>query len=148
LFKPIGHHLDGDLVWDQVAGIHIAFGQTAQLGLAFQIVPEEISGSRLGQSGCLLEELCLRAFACPWHAEQHNIRSCLGHLGSPGACRSSRVKDEEDRGLHLRPFPCSVSTTSNLAGGSADKSFVVAHHQLGFDLLHGIQHHTDHDEHA
>src|SRR5215203_4627881 len=48
----------------------------------------------------------------------------------------------------VRPFLPRDRPWPRLPDPSSDEAFVVAHHQLGLDLLHRLDHDRDHDEQA
>jgi hypothetical protein len=44
LGQPVLHHRDGDLVGDEVTGVHVGLGLPAQLRLAADVRPEDVAG--------------------------------------------------------------------------------------------------------
>ena len=65
-------------------------------------------------------------------------RICLGALARAG----STDHDEDQWRLRRRPR----AGRPRGSPGSLDEPFVVTHHQLGLELLHGLHDHRDHDE--
>jgi len=69
--QPVLDHRDGDLVRDQVAGVHVLLRLDAEVGALADVGPEDVSRGDLGHGEVRGNELRLRAFPCPGRPDQH-----------------------------------------------------------------------------
>ena len=72
LAEPAAHHRDGDLVGDQVAGVHVGLRLPAQLGLAADVGPEDVTGGDRRHTELARDDLRLGSLAGPRRTEQHD----------------------------------------------------------------------------
>ena len=114
--QPVLDDADDHAVGDQVAGVHVLLGFQAHGGLVLDRVAQDVAGGDVGDA-------------------------VLGHdtAGLGALAGSGRAQQDE---IELRS--CAVPSLSLPA--LLEEALVVAHEQLGFHLLHGVERHTDDDQ--
>ena len=115
----------GQVVWDKVAAIEdtLEFESKGRSGRDFRA--EEVTGRDLGEFEFRSEKRCLGALAGPLRPHQDDMHGTI--LVWPTTAPRHRTDSPGHR--------------------SVDEAFVVAHHQLRFELPHGVDRDTDHDQH-
>lgn len=83
LHSVLGHS-DGDCIRNQVSGVHVGFGLTAELRTLADICPEQITRGDMRDAIDIGEERGLRTLAGTWWSDEDDshqretLRSCLG----------------------------------------------------------------------
>jgi hypothetical protein len=70
-------HTYGNAVWHQFTAIHIALGQGAEFGLAFDVGAENIASTQVNQVVFTDEVFALGAFASAWRSKKYNVQHSL-----------------------------------------------------------------------
>ena len=76
--EAVEQHLDGELVGDEFAALHVALGFLAEFRLVADIFAEHVAGGEVEEAGALGELEGLGAFAGAGGSEQDDVSGCVG----------------------------------------------------------------------
>ena len=133
LADALDDHADDHLVGDELAGVHVALGLAAQLGLL----------RRPARAAC-------RRSRCAAAPKSSRRRSACVPLPAPGG--PSRIRFSSDKTEAAYPLGA-ASPLRRLPAGARPRArrllqeaLVAAHHQLRLELLHRFERDADHDQ--
>ena len=147
--EPIEEDAHDGVVRHELAATHVAVGLASERRAVGDGLPQQVARGEDRDAEPSRQRRRLGALARPRGPQQdddrHRPTERRTWRAEPGGAADGR---ERTRGA-LRDRP--AATTRGSAArrvASPDEAFVVAHHQLGFDLLHGLDHDGHHDQEA
>ena len=136
--EPVEEDAHDGVVRDELTATHVAVGLASERRAVGDGRPQQVARGEDRDTEPGRQRRRLGPLAGPRSAQQDDDRHRRGDL----AAMPVAAGDVTPRSARL------ARALGSPVAASSDEAFVISHHQLGFDLLHGLDHDGHHDQEA